>query len=231
MGNTGTEVDTTATTSEPVAVTETEQEIVASKAKFSFREPSKEAKNKNPALVKRETVELTLPYLTELGLVSALTSGDEKVIGFIVNIVNDVIYDAAKEQVNADTNPVNSQEQLDEAKLTLEFLANQTTERKTSGISKEEWLAFEKDYIAVMPELVKKDKAKIEKAAKILVGRYQSVKTSKAIVETLQPMVATWFTSKDEQDQERWAPVFKFLDDKATELLAVTDESILKDLV
>lgn len=210
---------------------EIEQEIVASKATYTFREPSKEAKNKNPSLVKRPTVELTLPYLTELGLVSALTSGDEKVIGFIVSIVNNVIYDAGKEQVNDETHPVSSQEELDESKLTLEYLANQTTERKTSGISKDEWIAFEKDYIAVMPELVQKEVAKIEKAAKILVGRYQSVKTSKAIVETLQPMVATWFTSKGEEDQERWAPIFKFLDDKATELLAVTDESLLKDLV
>ena len=203
-----------------------EPEIKENEVVFKFRIP-KGKKEED----RRKPVTLKLPFLTWTGLVTALEAGDDKIIQYVLDIVNDAIKDAAAEQVNAVDKPVNTQDELDESKLTLEYLANVVKERKSSGISKEDWAEFKADYIAVMPELTKKEPEKVERAAAIFVNRFQAVKNSKKIIQTVRPMLDTWFNSKSEEDQERWTPIYSFLDKKADEFLAVDDEEYLSKLV
>jgi hypothetical protein len=225
--NTATEENSSETeVGEVVGETDGEPEIIENEVTFKFRIPKgKEEKDR------RTPVTLKLPFLTFTGLVEVLNKGDDKIIGYVMDIVNDVIKEAASEQVNDADKPVSKQEDLDESKLSLEYLANVVKERKSSGISKEDWADFKKDYCETMPILTGKEPEKVERAAAIFVNRFQSVKTSKKIIETLKPMLDTWMGAKTEDEQKRWEPIYMFLDKKAEEFLAVSDEDMLKNLV
>lgn len=200
------------------------------KVKFWFREPTDEAKKKDPTLKKREDLELELPFVDQAGLIDAMSS-DTKVMQYVVDIVNNAIEDEARLQVKRLENPVMSQEELDITKLTLEYLADKPSERKSSGISKEDWQEFETSYVSTMPAIQGRDVDKVKKVAKIFVARLVPMKTSKPVLEAIQPMLATWFTSLTEEDKGKYLPIYTYLEKKFTEYLAITDENLLADLI
>lgn len=200
------------------------------KVKFWFREPTAEAKKKDPTLVKRADLELLLPFVDEEQLINSIGS-DPKVMQYVVDIVNNAIEDEARLQVKRDENPVMSQEELDVSKLTLEYLADKPSERKSSGISKEDWQEFEAKYISVMPTLEGRDVEKVKKVAKIFVARLVPMKTSKPVLEAIQPMLATFYGSLDEGDKEKFTPIYAYLEKKFEEYMAITDEDVLAGLI
>lgn len=208
---------------------EPEPDVVSNQVKFWFREPSKEDKAKGA--VKRPDITLTLPYLTYPGFVKILNEADSKIIDYVLEIVNEEVRLAALEQVNDKNAPVNDQEHLDVSKLTLEYLANQIKEKKSSGISKEEWAEFKDDYITTMVEKTGVEKAKSEKAAAHFLNRLQMVKTSKPVLEKLVQLLDQWYDFKSVDEKVKYLPIYEFLHKKAAEFLENTDEKMLAALV
>lgn len=198
--------------------------------KFWFREPSAEAKKKDATLTKRPDLVLTLPFVDQNGLIDAMAS-DTKVMQYVVDIVNNAIEDEARLQVKRDDKPVMTQEELDVTKLTLEYLADKPSERKSSGISKEDWQEFETSYVSTMPTIQGKDVDKVKKVAKIFVARLVPMKTSKPVLTAIKPMLATWYDSLSDEDKEKYLPIYTYLDKKFEEYLAITDENLLADLI
>lgn len=238
------EVDNSATDPIPTALT------VMTEEKFNFREPSAKALAANPQVKKRETVVLKLPYLTTSGLITALVGNDveaaltihqainqltgdsPKILEYIVNIVNGSVYEAAKDQVNDETNPVSTQDKLNLDELTLEYLANQTRERKSSGISKEDWEAFKESFNTTMPLITGRDPEKVKLACRHMMNRFAKVQTSKKVLEILKPMISVWYIAlKTPEEQERFAPIAKYLSDKIDEYMNVTEDSMLAELM
>lgn len=224
--NAGTEVVQTTEESAPTDSAPTPD----NKVKFWFREPSEDAKKKDPKITKRPDLELTLPLVNQDSLIDSMAS-DPKVMSWVVEIINGAIVDEARLQVKRADKPVMSQEELDVSKLTLEYLADKPDERKSSGISKEEWQEFEANYISVMPSLEGRDVEKVKKVAKIFVARLVPMKTAKPVLQAIQPMLATWYDSLDEAGKEKFTPIYAYLEKRFEEYLAITDENLLADLI
>lgn len=211
--------DPAATANQEVAAVEDTSPTKMEKQKFFFK--------KNDLGEKRPTIELELPRVTIHGLVAALQ--DQKQQDFILQLVNDAIYVAARIQVGDDEKPVNTQEELDISKLSLEFLANQpAAERRGGGIAKEIWEAFGKDYLAVMPALTNKSPEALGNAVKIFLAKFQPVKTNKPVLTFLKGQLALW--ANNTQNLEEFAECFEFLDNKATTFLSTDDATLLANL-
>lgn len=177
--------------------------------------------------VKRETIALDLNYPTLDGVINALS--DPKQAEFIIDVLSDEIYKAARLQVGDETKPVSKQEELDESKLTLEFLANQPkAERTGGGISKEIWEEFSKDYLEVMPAATGKTADQVSNAAKLLLAKFQPVKTNKKVIAFLQEQLALWFSSTP--NAEDYQECYEFLNEKAKTLLDADEASLLANL-
>lgn len=176
---------------------------------------------------RRAPFKLQLPYPTFEGLRHELS--DPKVQEYVLNNLGDAVYAAARLQVDDDLNPVNSQEQLDLSKLTLHYLAYQPlSERRGTGIPKEVWEAFAKDWIIVMPAVAGKTQDQATNSAKILLSRLQLVKSNKKIVEALRNQLAMWFQHTTQG--EEFSEVYQFLEEKAKEFLAVDEAKLLDNI-
>lgn len=193
--------------------------ITMQDAKFHFR--------KNELGVKKPTVSLSLPIPTLDGLLVALE--DPKQQSYVLEVLAEQVVKAARVQVNDETNPVENQSQLDLSKLTIEFLANMPkAERTGGGISKEVWEAFGKDYAEVMPGVTGKNAEQIGNAVKILLGKFQPVKTNKKVISFMKEQLALYTTSST--NIEEFQECIEFLDQKADTLLATDDAKLLENL-
>lgn len=176
---------------------------------------------------KRPTINLALPNVTLEGLVNALQ--DAKVQNLVLGAVNDLIYDQARVQVGDDANPVNTQEQLDLSKLSLEFIANlPPAERRGGGISKEVWEAFGKDYLSVMPAITGKTLDQTSNAVKLFLAKFQPCKTNKPVLKVLRDLLAMYVSNT--QNLEEFAECVEFLDKKAESLLNMDEAALLANL-
>lgn len=203
---------------------------VATKISFSFKtttDPDTKEKNE-----KRPTIELMLPFVTFEGLIEALSSDDKKQQEFILNVVNDEITRAARQQVSPTEDlvkPVNSQDELDLDKLSIKYLANMPpSERRGGGIAKEVWEAFGKDYIGVMTSVGNKTLEQAQNAAILLVRKLNTVKTRKPVLEYLDKHLD--FYTAHTENLEDYKEVVEFLKGKAEVYLKMDDETLLANL-
>ena len=194
--------------------------------KFSFKKAD-ELGNKRPP------VSLKIPAPTIEAVVAFLNNDtDGKNKEYLLDLLAEQIKEQARQQVADDDKPVNSQEELDLAKLTLEYISHiPASERKAGGIDKEVWAAFAKDYIAVMPGVTGKSADAVGVAADLLAKRFRAVANRKDVLKKLAEYLELWFTSTTPEKQEEFADVYEFLSKKAKELLAATDtEQMLANL-
>lgn len=189
--------------------------------KFHFK------KDKELGGTKRPTVEIPIPSPTMEAIQAALQ--DEKQRSYILELVSEAIYIAAREQVGDEQKPVNSEAEMDYSKLSIEALANlPKAERRGGGISKEVWEAFGQDYGAVMPQLTGFSADQIGNAVKLFLNKFQLVKTNKKVINFLKTQLALWFTNTTSQDE--FQECYDFLDQKADALLKADEASLLANL-
>jgi hypothetical protein len=186
--------------------------------KFSFR--------KDDLGNKRPTVELPLRIPSVEGIIAILEAGGKQlellqdavadyVIGQARGIVND------KEDINADNFPWEQ--------TTWEFISNlPPKERRGGGIPKEAWEAFVKDYIAVMPAVTGKTIEQVSNAAKILLNKFNAVKTQKPVIKLLKEQLGLYITNTTEA--ESYAECVDFLINKADTLLNMSEADLLANL-
>jgi hypothetical protein len=193
---------------------------------YSMR-PSKFHFKKSDLGERRPTVELTLPFPTLTGVEHWLQ--DEKIAAYILDVLGEDIYLQARTQVSDETKPVNSQEELDLSKLTIEYIANMpAAERRGGGIAKETWEMFAKDYIDTMVPITGKTIEQVTNAAKLFTSRLQAVKTQKQVLKRLREYLSLWFTKST--NAEELKEVYEFLDRKAGEFLAMDESQMLQNL-
>lgn len=179
--------------------------------RFSFKKQTIE--DESGKQVKRPAIVLNIPVPTLDGLLESMS--DPKVTSFILDLVENAIQAQVKTQLGDDTRPVMRQEDLRIEELNLGYLANMTkAERAGGGISKEDWEAFAFDYIEVMAPL--RDQEKAERAAKLLVGRFNTCKTDKPVLKFLQEQLAIW--AQHTKNLEDHQDIFVYLDNRASSL-------------
>lgn len=155
---------------------------------------------------KRESIEVdNYPELEIDDLLTIMSGDDVKVQELLVAAANDLIYAAARAQV--DSNPEFTA--LDLTKLDLSYIANLPRPTRAGAISKETWEAFKADYISVVCAVTGKDTARVTKAATITADKFASVKHTKPIVSMLTDQLAIWYSNTTQADA--FADVFDTL--------------------
>lgn len=189
--------------------------------KFAFRT----VKDAETGLeTKRATIETKIPVPSVEGIIAILEAGGKQ-LELLQEAVADVIYQRARELLADD-------EKLTDVPLELlawEVIANlPKAERKGRGIPKETWEDFSKDYIAVMPGVTGKTAEQVGNAAKILLNKFQAVKTNKPVIKLLQAQLAVYLNSSP--NAESFLECVEFLSNKADSLMAIDEASLLEAL-
>jgi hypothetical protein len=189
-----------------------------------------DTKEKIPA---RPKITLNIPYPTWEGLITKLRDEDPEkapIQNYLMRLIRDDVISAARIQVSDELKPVNSQEELDLAKLTLDFLANQPeSERRGGGIAKEIWESFAKNYVEVKTALGK-ELQKADAAAKLFVKKLQPCRDRKQVLAFLKGELDTWFQATDKESQEEYAGIYEFLVGKIDTFMKADEASLLLNL-
>lgn len=219
---------------EAVRVAEMKKKIVAQfnnlvdvkDYKFHFKKIKDE---KTGLESKRPTVELSLPVLSVEGVIDIIEHGVErpKELELLMEAVAEVIQDRARELVNSKEDI--SQENFPLESLSWAAIANlPRAERRGGGISKEVWEEFAKDYIEVMPAVTGKTAEQIGNASKILLNKFNQVKTNKPVLKLLKEQLGLY--AQNSPNAETYEEAIKFLVEKADTLLNMDEASLLANL-
>jgi hypothetical protein len=191
--------------------------------KFHFKKTKDEASGEE---FKRPTVELKLPVPSVNGVIAILEKGGKE-LDLLLDSLQEVVAARArtlvneKEDINQDNFPLDQ--------ISWEAIANlPKAERRGGGISKEVWEQFAADYINVMPGITGKDKEKIGNAAKIMLAKFNPVKTNKPVLKLLKEQIALYLTSSP--NAEEYAECVEFLMNKADNLINLDDAALLSNL-
>ena len=204
-----------------------DNKIEKKSVKFSFRKVvTKDESSGIETESKRPTVELDLPLISVEGIIAAFQAGGKQ-LDLILEALQDVQIARARELVNENEN-INSDnfpyEQLDWAAI-----ANlPKAERRGGGISKELWEDFGKDYLVVMPGVTGKSEDQIKNAVKILLNKFQQVKTAKPIIKLLKDQLALYVANSP--NAEQYSEAVEFLVEKADKFLNVSEADLLAAL-
>lgn len=194
--------------------------VEAFPVKFNFKK-DKELGTKRPS------VELTIPVPTIDGVVDILTRGVDKEVNLLMDAIRSVVIDQARQQVN-DKEDI-SQETIDLDSLTWEAIANMPpAARRGGGIAKETWEEFGKDYATVMLAVTGKTAEQIGNAVKILIAKFQPVKTNKKVLAFFKEQIALY--AANTPNAEDFQECIEFLSNKVEELLKADEASLLNNL-
>ena len=195
--------------------------------KFSFRKVVvKDEATGIETESKRPTVVLELPLLSVEGIVKVFEAGGKQ-LDLLVEAVREVQISRARELVNEKEDI--TAENFPYAELSWETIANlPKAERRGGGIPKEVWEEFSKDYIAVMPSVTGKAVEQVANAAKILLNKFQLVKTNKAVLKLLKEQLAIY--ANNSPKAEEFEACVSFLAEKADTFLALDDAALLANL-
>lgn len=195
--------------------------------KFNFRKVvTKDEKSGVEVESKRPTVELDLPLMSVEGIVKEFNAGGKR-LDLLIEAIRDYQINRAREIVNEreDINAAN----FPYEELSWEAIANlPKAERRGGGIAKETWEDFSKDYIAVMPGVTGKSIEQVTNAAKILLNKFQLVKTNKPVLKLLKDQVAMYANSSP--NAEQFEDCIKFLAEKAETFINLDDKALLANL-
>lgn len=175
---------------------------------------------------KRPTVELELPVLSVEGVIDVLKTGG-KGLELLLDAVAEVVIGQARSIVN-DKEDV-SQANFPFEKIDWEYIANlPKAERRGGGISKETWESFSDDYVAVMPSVTGKTAEQVANAAKILMNKFNLVKTNKPVLKLLKEQLAIYINNSP--NAETYQECVEFLVNKADALLSMDEAQLLANL-
>lgn len=191
--------------------------------KFNFRRVKDESTGLE---TKRPSVEIELPLLSVEGIVAAFQAGGKQ-LDLIVEAVRDVQIARARELIN-EKEDINA-ENFPYAELLWETIANlPKAERRGGGIPKETWEEFAKDYLAVMPSATGKSLDQITNASKILLNKFQAVKTNKPVLKLLKDQIGIYANTSP--NAEQYSDCISFLVEKADTFLSLDDAALIANL-
>ena len=117
-------------------------------------------------------------------------------------------------------------------KKTLAFVKNKSpwlsNHHRNGSKSKEQWEDFAKDYVAIMPGVTGKKPEQIANASKILLNKFQQVKTNKPVLALLKEQLGIYANSSP--NAEQYSDCISFLVEKADNFLSMDDAQLLANL-
>ena len=152
--------------------------------------------------VKRDALTLEVPLYTMDSIIDAINSESElapKVHELIVEAVNSLIIDQAKQQVNADGFTA-----LDTSVLSLEAIASiPPATRKSNAIPKEDWTAFFAAYKEHAPELLQLPAVKVQRQLAAMQAKLKTIEYRKDLLAKVQTYLAVFADSEVAADHAR----------------------------
>lgn len=183
---------------------------------------------------KRPTIELPVPVLSVEGIVKVLENGKDaegnntKSLDLLLEAVADVTIQRARDLIN-DNEKITGVDDFPMDELSWEKIANlPKAERRGGGIAAEIWEAFSKDYITVMPSVTGKSVEQVANAAKILLNKFNQVKTIKPVLTLMKEQLGLYTVHSP--NAETYSECVKFLVEKADNLLNFNEQDLLKNL-
>jgi hypothetical protein len=191
--------------------------------KFNFREVT----DKDTGVkTKRASVELDkLPVPSVEGIVAILETGG-KALDLLLEAVQDIIITRARDVINE--NETATSENFDYSACDWNVIANLEKEDRRSGISKETWEDFAKDYVEVMPSISGTSAEQCANAAKIFVGKFASIKTKKDVIAKLKLRLAMYAEHSPKAGD--FAEVIEMLFKRADKLIEAKEVSLEDNL-
>lgn len=172
---------------------------------------------------KKPTIHVIAPVITFDQLISGLE--DEKQKSYVLALLKDAVEGQLRDQINEGT----PADKLDFSKLTLSYLANiPPAERRGGGIPKETWEAFAADYAEVMPAAAGKTPEQIANALKIILGKFQQIKTNKDVLAFFQTQIALYVEST--KNGEEFQDCIEFLLNKLETFMQADNKALLNNL-
>ena len=188
-------------------------------AKFGFR---KVTDKETGVETKRNTVELAkIPVPSIEGIVAILEAGG-KSLDLLLEAVTEVVLTRARDYINE--NETVTSENFDYAVLDWNVIANLEKEDRRSGISKETWDDFAKDYVEVMPAVSGATAEQCATAAKIFVTKFAAVKTKKDLIGKLKIRLSMYVEHSPKAGE--FAEVVELLLKKADKLIEAKEVSL-----
>jgi len=192
-------------------------------AKFGFR---KVTDKETGVETKRATVELSkIPVPSVEGIVAILETGG-KALELLQEAVAEVVLGRARDYIN-ETETVTS-ENFDYSVLDWNAIANLEKEDRRSGISKETWEDFAKDYVETMPAVSGNSAEQAANAAKIFVTKFASIKTKKDVIAKLKLRLSVYAEHSPKAGD--FAEVLDLLMKKADKLIEAKEVSLEDNL-
>jgi hypothetical protein len=184
---------------------------------FKFRWKKDKLGNQRP------TIEIKAGVPSMEGFVEILTKG-----GKGLELLQDAAYDVIRDALGAyfAENETATADSLDLTKFTWEAIANQPkADRRASTISDEDWAAFAKDYIEVMPAVTNKSVEAVTNATVVYLKKFSIVKTDKPVLGKLKEQLALYMnTTKKGED---FVEILDLLNRKLDGYLAANDVQLL----
>ena len=207
----------------PVILVNFDNKLDYKSAKFNFRElTDKETGVKT----KRASVELAkLPVPSVEGIIAILEAGG-KSLDLLLEAVQEVIVERARDIISE--NETITSENFDYSLVDWNAIANLEKEDRRSGISKETWEDFAKDYVEIMPAVSSTSSEQCANAAKIFIGKFASIKTKKDVIAKLKLRLAMY--AEHSPKATEFAEVIDVLFKKADKLIEAKEVSLEDNL-
>ena len=177
----------------------------------------------------REAVELAVPYPSLVGIVNALGEG-----GLQAELIREACNSYVNDQVRALLNDGEEGRKLNAGnfpieQLSWEFISKLPKAQRGTGIAKEIWEGFIKDYVEVMPAATGKSLEAIGKQAKVLANKFAQNKTNKQILEYMIGMLGIY--ANNSPNASDYVKCVEFELSKIDTFLNITEETLLEALM
>lgn len=177
-------------------------EYVNKSFKFNFKKRTIKDENGQTIgeIAKKPSIEVALPVLSAQGVMEILNGGSSKEAEVILDAVNFVFYQAARQQfddvIENMTNPDDEVKasDLNFDKLQLSYLANlPPATRGGAAISEDEWNFFFSDYLSVMVAATGKEERRIANQIEHF-KKPNRCKANQAVLEVLVDQLSIYIT-------------------------------------
>ncbi len=219
--------------------TEAQKPIATESKEFSVHFKKEKIKDSSGNVVgegkKLPSFKKSAPVPTVEGILAIVENGGAG-LALLQEVMADIIFGQIRRETNdiRTKNAENKQpdaeikaEQIDDSKLDWNYIANlPKSDRRSLGITDEDWESFFTDYLAVMPAATGKDKDRIEQHVGIFKRKFSNVRNDKAALGVLRDALNVWAANTAAMEDN--SEVYEYLSKRVESLLA-EEEKVLAD--
>ena len=171
---------------------------------------------------KRPTLSVEYDAPDTNGIIDLLQSEDQRVIGMIVDSVQNIVQNHIRSYVDNDLefDQERLEKLVEEGKVSVSHIAH-IPRADRSVLSKDDLEQFAQDYIAVMPEITGKDITRVQAAATLFVERFKRAAGDNQVLEVLKEQLGVFVEGAPDDVVDSNERVIIWANNKLDELLSI----------